>query len=111
MSDPRNVAHGKKVAQEKHHEQPKSGGGGKRRSRKGNESTATPNQSSETSAPEIAKPAPAELEKSVTVLSKPRDMEFQSRANIEALAALSLSIEDELKQKTYDELMGPLYSA
>src|SRR3989440_13043861 len=111
MSDPRNVAHGKKVAQEKHHEQHKSGGGGRRKSRKGNESTATPNQSSETSAPEIAKAAPGELEKSVAVLSKLKDMEFHSRANIEALAELSLTIEDELKQKEFAEPIGALYSA
>ena len=110
MSDPRNVAHGKKVAQEKHHEQPKSGGG-KRKSRKPNESAATPNQSAETPAPETAKAAPGELDKSVAVLSKLKDMEFHSRANIEALAELSLTIEDELKQKEFAEPIGALYSA
>src|SRR4051812_48457509 len=33
MSDPRNVAHGKKVAQEKQHEQNKPAAGGKKKSR------------------------------------------------------------------------------
>jgi len=111
MSDPRNVAHGKKVAQEKHHEQTKPSGGNKRKSRKGNESIAPPNQPSETPPPETTKAAPGELEKSVVVLSKLKDMEFHSRANIEALAELSLTIEDELKQKEFAEPIGALYSA
>jgi len=59
----------------------------------------------------MAKAAPGELEKSVAVLSKLKDMEFHSRANIEALAELSLTIEDELKQKEFAEPIGALYSA
>jgi hypothetical protein len=55
--------------------------------------------------------APGELEKSQTVLSKLKEMEFHSRANIETLAALSLTIEDELKQKEFSEPVGALYSA
>jgi hypothetical protein len=107
MSDPRNVAHGKKVAQEKHHEQNKPAAGGKTRGRKSEGGS----QSSETAAPEIAKAAPGELEKSLAMLSKLKDMEFHSRANIEALAELSLTIEDELKQKEFAEPIGALYSA
>jgi hypothetical protein len=38
-------------------------------------------------------------------------MEFHSRANIEALALLQLTIEDELKQKEFAEPIGALYSA
>jgi hypothetical protein len=110
MSDPRNVAHGKKVAQEKQHEQAKPAGGGKRKSRNAKQSAAT-----DAGAPttEAVKPeqAPGELEKSLAVLSKLKDMEFHSRANIEALAALTLTIEDELKQKDFSEPIGGLYSA
>jgi hypothetical protein len=111
MSDPRNVAHGKKVAQEKHHEQTKSGAGGKTKSRKAKQPAPPENQPPETAAPEIAKAAPGELEKSLAMLSKLKDMEFHSRANIEALAELSLTIEDELKQKEFAEPLGAVYSA
>ena len=65
----------------------------------------------ETSAPEAVKAAPGELEKSVVVLSKLKDMEFHSRANIEALAEVSLTVEDELKQKEFSEAIGAVYSA
>ena len=104
MSDPRNVAHGKKVAQEKHHEQNKSAAGGKKKSRAAKEAAPADNQPAETAAP-------GELEKSLAMLSKLKDMEFHSRANIEALAELSLTIEDELKQKEFAEPIGTLYSA
>ena len=111
MSDPRNVAHGKKVAQEKQHEQTKPARGRKAKSRKANQQPAPENQPSETSAPEAVKAAPGELEKSVVVLSKLKDMEFHSRANIEALAEVSLTVEDELKQKEFSEAIGAVYSA
>ena len=103
MSDPRNVAHGTKVAQEKHHEQNKSAAGSKKKS-KAKESAPADNQPAETAAP-------GELEKSLAMLSKLKDMEFHSRANIEALAELSLTIEDELKQKEFAEPIGAVYSA
>jgi hypothetical protein len=111
MSDPRNVAHGKKVAQEKHHEQNKPAAGGKKKSKKAKEPAQPDNQPSETALPETVKAAPGELEKSLAMLSKLKDMEFHSRANIEALAELSLTIEDELKQKEFAEPIGGLYSA
>jgi hypothetical protein len=120
MSDPRNVAHGKKVAQEKHHQQAKSAAGTGRKSKKGKKSDAVPvvnDQHSEIAAPQSASPplkqehAPGEHEKSVAVLSKLKEMEFHSRANIEALAQLTLTIEDELKQKEFSEPIGALYSA
>jgi hypothetical protein len=97
MSDPRNVAHDKKVAQEKQHEhaQPPVGANGK---------------SHVPEAP-VAEHEAGELEKSVAVLSKLKEMEFHSRANIETLAELSLTIEDELKQKEFAEPIGALYSA
>ena len=52
-----------------------------------------------------------EHEKSVAVLSKLKEMEFHSRANIETLAQLTLTIEDELKQKEFSEPIGAIYSA
>jgi hypothetical protein len=112
MSDPRNVAHGKKVAQEKHHQQASSAGGGKKKSRKAKETAAADNQPVQPAATEVpTECAPGELEKSLAVLSKLKDMEFHSRANIEALAELSLTVEDELKQKEFSEPIGALYSA
>ena len=57
------------------------------------------------------KPDPTQLEKSLAVLAKLKEMEFHSRANIEKLAQLSLTIEDELKQKAFAEPIGALYSA
>ena len=51
------------------------------------------------------------MEKSLAVLAKLRELEFQSRGNIEKLAELSLTIEDELKQKAFVEPIGTLYSA
>ncbi|MEY2520956.1 MAG: hypothetical protein QOF24_2715 [Verrucomicrobiota bacterium] len=110
MSDPRNVAHGKKVAQEKQHEQAKPAGGGKRKSRNAKQSVA-PDAQAPTAEAAKAEQAPGELEKSLVVLSKLKDMEFHSRANIEALAELTLTIEDELKQKEFSEPIGALYSA
>ena len=112
MSDPRNVAHAKKVTQEKHHQQAKVKPGKGKRS-----SGAAQNQPVET-APvpanvEAAKAEqkPGDLEKSQAVLSKLKDLEFHSRANIETLAELSLTIEEELKQREFAEAIGALYSA
>ena len=111
MSDPRNIAHGKKVAQEKQHEQGKAAAAAKKKSRKPKQPAAADNQPVEPAATEAVNAAPGELEKSVTVLSKLKDMEFHSRANIEALAELTLTIDDELKQKEFSEPVGALYSA
>jgi len=55
--------------------------------------------------------APGDLEKSNAVLSKLKDMEFHSRANIEALAGLILTIEEELKQKEFSGPIGEVYAA
>jgi hypothetical protein len=112
MSDPRNVAHAKKVTQEKHHHQAKVKPG------KGKKSPGpVQNQPAETvPAPASAEAAkaeqkPGDLEKSLAVLSKLKDLEFHSRANIETLAELSLTIEEELKQREFSEAIGALYSA
>jgi hypothetical protein len=110
MSDPRNVAHAKKVKQEKHHHESKPAAN----SPKGKKAQ---NQAAETAPPPANKDAakaehqPGDLEKSLTVLSKLKEMEFHSRANIETLAGLTLTIEDELKQKEFSEGIGGLYSA
>jgi hypothetical protein len=118
MSDPRNVAHKKKVTQEKHHQEAKSGThAGKEREKR---SPAAPATQSAEAAPapastnkEGAKAEhdPGDLEKSLAGLSKLKDLEFHSRANIEMLAQLSLTIEEELKQREFAEAIGGLYSA
>ncbi len=120
MSDPRNVAHSKKVTQEKKHhgaeatdattEQP-----GKKAKKKKNVAPAPENIApAETIAPEqtIAAPRPAAaLEESLTVLAQLRDLEFHSRANLERLAGLTLAVEEELKQKQFSDRLGEVYSA
>jgi hypothetical protein len=114
MSDPRNVAHDKKVKQEKAHHEPAAGAGASPKKKRAKASSNEEGAATATAAPaEVAKVevAPGELEKSQTVLSKLKEMEFHSRANIETLAALTLTIEDELKQKEFAEPIGVLYSA
>src|SRR5436190_5339315 len=116
MGDPRNVAHAKKVAQEKHHKgdaahshQP----GKKAQPAKKDQPVAEESSAAKTA--EIAKPDQkpdaAKLEKSLAVLANLRELEFHSRANIEKLAELSLTIEEELKQKTFAEPIGDVYTA
>jgi hypothetical protein len=99
MSDPRNVAHDKKVKQEKEHQPPISA------------KETEPNEKESTAPSAPADAALADHEKSVAVLSKLKEMEFHSRANIETLAGLTLTIEDELKQKEFADPVGALYSA
>ncbi len=98
MSDPRNVAHDKKVSQEKSHGSVKD--------------AVEEKQSSKPVPVEPEKEQTAsEHEESVAVLSKLKEMEFHSRANIEVLAGLTLTIEDELKQKEFIDPVGELYGA
>jgi hypothetical protein len=117
MGDPRNVAHAKKVSQEKHHKHASKGGTGSSQ-RAHNAQTAkkaTSVAEGTASKTEAAKPAqpvePTHLEKSLVVLSKLKELEFHSRANIEKLAELSLTIEEELKQKAFAEAIGSVYAA
>src|SRR6266571_6283245 len=116
MGDPRNVAHAKKVSQEKHHK------GDAAHSHRPVKKTQPPKkdqavaeQSSAVKTDETAKPDqkpdPTQLEKSLALLAKLRELEFHSRANIEKLAELSLTIEEELKQKAFVEPIGDVYSA
>ncbi|HEV8184333.1 MAG TPA: hypothetical protein VGP40_00145 [Chthoniobacterales bacterium] len=76
---------------------------------------AEPDESGESKSQAAEAPkvehAPGEAEKSLAVLSKLKEMEFHSRANIETLAELTLTIEDELKQKEFSDPVGALYSA
>ena len=113
MGDPRNIAHAKKVTQEKHHK-------GKHAQKAGAPQPLKKVQTEETKSPAAeqsaaVKPAQppdsAQLEKSLAVLSTLKDLEFHSRGNIEKLAELSLTIEDELKQKAFAEAIGAVYGA
>ena len=112
MGDPRNVAHAKKVKQEKHHQsaQPAKGAPqpGKKPQPAGGTAAAPP---AEAPPPPAQSPDAAKLEKSLAVLAQLKDMEFHSRANIEKLAGVSLTIEDELKQKAFVDAINGVYSA
>ena len=118
MGDPRNVAHAKKVSQEKHHNEkhPSKAGPTPAQPKKDaatDKKTASVAESAAKS--DVAKPTqpvePTQLEKSQAVLSKLKELEFHSRANIEKLAELSLTIEEELKQKKFAEAIGAVYGA
>jgi hypothetical protein len=117
MGDPRNIAHGKKVVQEKHHKHrdaSKAEGVGSRPETKTQTEKKKQAVAGESATPksEAEKPADsAKLEKSLAVLSNLKELEFHSRANIEKLAELSLTIEEELKQKEFAESLGAVYSA
>ena len=112
MGDPRNVAHAKKVSQEKHH---KAEHGAGKKAKPTQKKQAAVEESSVVKAAEPAKPQQppdaAKLEKSLAVLANLKELEFHSRANIEKLAELSLTIEDELKQKSLVGSIGDVYSA
>jgi len=114
MSDPRNVAHTKRVTQEKHHQETKPAA----KHRKGKRALAAQQNQTVGTAPTSAdaegtkvEHRPGDLDKSLAVLSKLKEMEFHSRANIETLAELTLTIEEELKQREFSEAIGALYSA
>ena len=117
MGDPRNVAHAKKVSQEKHHKgkhAPKAGSAPYQRAKNVQTETkaATESSAPAAEAPKPTQPGePTQLEKSLVVLSKLKELEFHSRANIEKLAELSLTIEEELKQKAFAEAIGAVYAA
>jgi hypothetical protein len=118
MGDPRNIAHAKKVTQEKHHKAKHGKKGGapqpdKKAQVEGMKSPAT--KESSPAKPEAENPPQppdsAQLERSHVVLSTLKDLEFHSRSNIEKLAELSLTIEEELKQKAFAEAIGAVYAA
>jgi hypothetical protein len=118
MGDPRNIAHAKKVTQEKHHKAKHAQKAGPPQQAKKVQIDETKSAAAEQSAapkPEAEKapqpPDSTQMEKSLAVLSKLKELEFHSRANIEKLAELSLTIEDELKQKAFAEAIGAVYAA
>jgi hypothetical protein len=118
MGDPRNVAHAKKVTQEKQHKAKhaqKTGAPQPARKAQIKETQSAAAEQSTAPKPEAEKPAQpsdsAQVEKSLAVLSKLKELEFHSRANIEKLAELSLTIEEELKQKAFAEAIGAVYAA
>jgi hypothetical protein len=98
MSDPRNAAHDKKVIQEKKHHSTE---------------VALEDAPAVKSVAPSATPAPkpAALEGSLVVLAKLKELEFHSRAHLERLAELTLTVEDELKQKEIVGPLGEVYSA
>ena len=127
MSDPRNVAHSKKVTQEKKHQgaegrpegtpalQPgkKPAAAKKKRGFAGAASVPeAPPSSASAAASEAPTPRPpAALEGSLAVLGRLTEMEFYSRANLEGLAELVLTVGDELKQKAVLDPLNEVYSA
>lgn len=92
MSDPRNDAHGKKVTK------------GKKKREPAEVDTA------EVSEVPTAQPS-AQHQAACEVLAKLKELEFHSRAHIERLAQLAMTVEDELKQKDFAEPFGEVYAA
>ena len=125
MSDPRNVAHANKVTQEKKHQgtdaqdapavQPGKKPPAAKKKTVPAEFAAVPSNpaASENAAPSESRvpQPPGALEGSLTVLAQLKEMEFHSRANLERLAELMLTVEDELKQKELASPLGEVYSA
>ena len=117
MSDPRNVAHDKKVTQEKKHQgaavliedaaavQP-----GKKPASTRNATRSAAAGAEPPDSPTAKEPAPA-LEGSLVVLSKLKELEFHSRAHLERLAELVLTVDDELKQGQIAGPLGEVYTA
>jgi hypothetical protein len=120
MSDPRNVAHAKKVTQEKKHQgtevKPEDAHaaetGKKAASKKHDGGTAAPAAVDAGIEAEAPAPRPsAILDSSLVVLGKFKEMEFYSRASLEKLAELVLTVGDELKQKNVTAPLDEVYSA
>ena len=118
MGDPRNVAHAKKVTQEKQHKAKHAQKAGAPQPTKKAQMDETKSPAAEQSGTEktqaekpVQPPNSAQVEKSLAVLSTLKDLEFHSRANIEKLAEISLTIEEELKQKAFTEAIGAVYAA
>ena len=127
MSDPRNVAHAKKVAQVKKHQgvdltpgdSPAAQPGKKRAGAKPKSASvaaaAEPddNASGNNAVPSTSPapvPSPA-LEGSLVVLAKLEELERHSRAHLERLAELTMTVEDELKQKEIVSPLAEVYAA
>lgn len=128
MSDPRNVAHAKKVTQEKKHHaadgnpedtaavQPgKKPAAAKKKGVPAGPAVAADDAAGGSAAPietiPTPKAPPAALEGSLVVLTKLKELEFHSRASLERLAELAMTVEDELKQKEFVSPLSEVYSA
>src|SRR5687767_13673090 len=124
MSDPRDVAHDKRVAQEKKHEgadaAPDDGPVAQpgKKAAKNKRPAVAAGEGDDTSAaknPAVANASAAAesaaLAGSLIVLAQLKDLEFHSRAHLERLAALTMTIEDELQQKEIAGPLGEVYSA
>ena len=127
MSDPRNVAHAKKVTHVKKHQATEGSPADTAAAQSGKKPAATTKHrgpASVASVPQVspgggsvaASGSPAvnpstALEGSMAVLAKLKEMEFYSRANLEGLAALVLTVGDELKQKAIVDPLDEVYSA
>lgn len=121
MSDPRNVAHAKKVTQEKKHHGDEVKAEDTHAAQTGKKAAAKKHDAHGTTAAAVAEdaapteaPTPrssAALDGSLTVLGKLKEMEFHSRANLERLAELVLTVGDELKQKAMVAPLDEVYSA
>ena len=94
MSDPRNSAHAKKVTREN-------------KKKKTEPAVAESAVVSEVGTPQSS---PA-LKGSLEVLAKLKDLEFHSRAHLQRLAELGLTVEDELKQKELAASLSEVYAA
>jgi hypothetical protein len=123
MSDPRNVAHAKKVTQAKKHQGTGASPEDAPAVQPGKKPSVTkkkdhPVGPTETAAGAITVPSesstaktPPALEGSLVVLAQLKELEFHSRASLERLAALALTVEDELKQKQIVSPLAEVYSA
>ncbi len=120
MSDPRNVAHAKKVTQEKKHDgtgarpddAPAVQPGKKPSMAKKHDDPAAVSSEHVAAVPiEEAVKTPAALEGSLIILAKLKELEFHSRANLERLAEMTLTVEDELKQQAMAGPLAEVYSA
>lgn len=119
MSDPRNVAHDKKVNQEKKHQTTHTDADAARTGQPGRKTAAATGKTDPASTTQNADviddgadtavqpptPPPAALEAALVVLAQLKDLDFHSRAHLERLAALQMTIEDELDQKA---IVGPI---
>ena len=126
MSDPRNVAHAKKVSHEKKHQGTELAVDGAPAAQPGKKSAAAPKKGAgaaavtpdttaaavkETAAPALGSEEAATLEGSLIVLAKLKELEFHSRAHLERLAELAMTVEDELKQPAMAAPLSDVYAA
>lgn len=104
MSDPRNAAHDRKVQHDKKNQ------GAEVKPAEAADSVETPEPAVPAAGESLSPEAVAIHEGSLAVLTQIKDMEFHSRANLERLGGLMLTVEDELKQKAFAGLVGDLFS-